>query len=236
MTALGEDMKSRIRESFHGFTNRSDRSLQATMGPSEAGHPCDRRIGLTLAGMPRCNPGMENWASFVGTQVHLGLEGMSQWADAGSGRYATELRVSLPSKYVPGGTLDLLDRQLKAVIDWKVMGRWSLDKLKTEGPNPTYRAQAHLYALGATLAGEEVEHVAIVGMPRENSSLDGMYVWTERYDPARARAALGRVERIGATLDTDPMALEMDNSDCRFCPFYMPGIGGSVDGKCNGRN
>lgn len=242
---------ARIKEMFHAYSNRMDRSQQSTMGPSEAGSPCDRRIAMSLLRLPPVNPGGDNWASFIGTCVHSGLEQMLVWADAGSGRYAAELKVALPSKYVPRGTSDLLDRTLLVIMDWKVMGNWSLNKLRTEGPNPTYRVQAHLYAYGARLKGEKVNDVAIVGLPREASSLEDMYVWTEPYDPAVARDALGRVDKIGATLfpSVGEVAQVMDltsrlkhytehpidNSDCRFCPFHMKGAARSENGVCNGR-
>lgn len=206
---------------------------------------------MSLLRLPPVNPGGDNWASFIGTCVHSGLEQMLVWADAGSGRYAAELKVALPSKYVPRGTSDLLDRTLLVIMDWKVMGNWSLNKLRTEGPNPTYRVQAHLYAYGARLKGEKVNDVAIVGLPREASSLEDMYVWTEPYDPAVARDALGRVDKIGATLfpSVGEVAQVMDltsrlkhytehpidNSDCRFCPFHMKGAARSENGVCNGR-
>lgn len=167
------------------------------------------------------------------------------WADAGSGRYATEQRLTFPSKHVPGGTTDLIDRVLLLVGDHKGMGQWSLDKLKTEGPSQTYRIQAHTYAYGATIRGEKIKHVAIIGWPRDKGNLDDMYVWTEEYDPDLARKALKRVDDIASQLG--PMEPDgewsaargedfpIDNSDCRFCPFYMKGAAKSEGGVCNGR-
>lgn len=253
MTPLGLEITARIKEMFHGYSNRLERNQQQTMGPSEIGTPCDRRIALSLMRYPAVNPGGDNWASFVGTCGHSGMEEMLLWADAGSGRYASEQRLTFPSKHVPKGTTDLIDRVLMYVGDFKFMGQWSLDKLKREGPSRTYRVQAHTYALGAKMRGENVKHVAIIGLPRDKSSLDDMYVWTEEYQPQLAREALLRVDAIGAQLkgctetyglhndgcgcpDTEAVAysLPMDNSDCRFCPFYLKNAA-SRGGYCNGR-
>lgn len=255
MTELGAEIAHRLKEMFHAYSNRMERNQQSTLGPSEIGTPCDRRLALSLMRYSPVNPGGDNWASFVGTCIHTGLEEMLLWADAGSGRYSTEQRLTFPSKHVPKGTTDLIDRVLLVVVDHKGMGQWSLDKLKSQGPSRTYRVQAHTYALGARIRGEAVKHVAIVGWPRDKGSLDDLYVWTEPYDPDIARNALQRVDNIGAQLagctetiglhndgcgcpDTvaAAYALPMDNTDCRFCPFYMKGAARSEGGVCNGRD
>ncbi|MGW0939072.1 hypothetical protein [Streptomyces sp. NPDC002666] len=246
MTPLGLEITARIKEMFHGFSNRMERNQQATLGPSEIGTPCDRRIAMSLMRLPPVNPGGDNWASFVGTMGHEGMGQMLEWANAGSGRYASELRMTSPSKRVPHGTTDLIDRVLLYVGDFKFMGQWSLDKLKTEGPSPTYRVQAHTYAFMASLRGETIKHVAIIGMPRDKSNLDDMYVWTEPYNPQTARDALARVDRIGEQLDElggpdgvpaseVPGQFPIDASDCRFCPFHKPNSS-NLEWGCNGRN
>jgi len=237
MTPKGLEITHRLKEMFHGYTNRMERSQQTTLGPSEIGSPCDRRLAMSLMRMPRVNPGGDNWASFVGTCVHAGLAEMLVWADAGSGRYATELPLTFPNVFVPKGTSDALDRTLLAIWDHKAMGQWSLDKLKTDGPSPTYRVQIHTYGYGARIRGEVVSDVAIVAWPRDKGSLDDLYVWTEPYDPQVARDALTRVDRIGVqvTDGTDPASFPIDNSDCKYCPFYMPGAKNSEGGMCNGR-
>lgn len=240
MTPLGLEITHRLKEMFHGYTNRMERNQQPTLGPSEIGTPCDRRIALSLMRYPTINPGGDNWASFVGTCIHAGLDEMLMWADAGSGRYATEQRLTFPSKHVPKGTTDVIDRVLLLVGDHKGMGQWSLDKLKREGPSRTYRVQAHTYAYGAVMRGEKVKHVAIIGWPRDKGNLDDLYVWTEEYNPDLARKALKRVDDIAERVlveggEQEAYSLPFDNSDCRFCPFYMKNAARSEGGVCNGR-
>lgn len=154
MTDRGREIAARLKETFHAYSNRLERNTQTTLGPSEIGTPCDRRIALSLLRVPPVNPGGDGWASFIGTCVHGGLARMFTWADAGTGRYAVEAPLSFPNAYVPKGTGDLLDRVLLMFLDHKLMGRWSLDKLSTRGPIPTYRVQVHTYAYGARLKGK----------------------------------------------------------------------------------
>lgn len=236
MSEKGKEIAVRLKEIFYAFSNRSssdNRGAQTTLGPSEIGTPCDRRLAMSLMGAPPVNPGGDGWAAFVGTCTHDGLEKMFRWASAQSGRFATEMRVKFPSEFVPHGTADLLDRVHLCLIDHKIMGEYSLKKLREQGPPDHYRVQAHTYALGAVLAGEKVKDVAIVAWPRAGSSLDQMYVWTEPFDRKLAEEAIARVDRIARdafskgqgpyskleVAKTFPVA---DKGECRYCPFSLP--------------
>ncbi len=255
MTVLAEQVAARMKEIFYSFDNRKtsdNRSAQATLGPSEIGTPCDRRLAMSLLGIPAVNPGGDGWAAFVGTCIHAGLAEMFMWADAGTGRFAAEVPLTFPNQHVPGGTSDLLDRVLFMVDDHKAQGRWSLDKLKTQGMTPTQRVQLHTYGYGQRLKGEVVDYVALISWPREASSLADLYVVVEPYDPQIARDALARVDHIAMETDqvstrlgTSPGGLTGDTrlavarefavaDDCKFCPFFAPGDPGMLRG-CNGR-
>lgn len=234
----GREIATRLREMFYAYTNRNasdNRSAQKTLGPSEIGSPCERQIAMKLLGIPPVNP-QEGWAPFVGTAVHAELARMFEWANgAGSGRFVVEMPLSFGSGLVPKGTGDLLDRVLCIFMDHKLMGRYSLSKLVKEGPSPVYRAQVHTYGYGAELAGEKVKYVAIIGWPRQESSLDNLYVHVEPYDRQIALDALKRVERIAASvreirrpdgLGDTPSAMSTAQAfpagdDCKWCPFYL---------------
>lgn len=256
MSDLGKELTARLKELFYAYDNRrseDNRSAQATMGPSEMGTPCDRRLALSLMRMPAVNPGGDGWAAFVGTCIHAGLEQMFLWADAGTGRFAVEQRLEFPSVIVPKGTADLIDRTLFMLDDHKCQGRWSRNKLKSQGPSKTYRVQAHVYAKGARLRGERIDHVAIISWPRDEATLDDLYVWTEPYNPAIADAAFDRVDDVAAEAsrrqaevreiypDADDLevgarvgASFVIADDCRFCPFYLPNARDITRG-CNGK-
>lgn len=232
MSPFAQEIATRMREIFYAYSSRLDRNVQSTLGPSEIGTPCDRRLAMSLLKVPPVNPGGDNWASFVGTCVHEGLARMLLWANGGTGRFATEVPLTFPSVVVPHGTTDAIDRVLLAAMDHKLMGQWSLDKLK-DGPTRTYRVQLHTYAHGLRLAGEHVEHVALIGWPRQGSNLDDLWVWTEPYDPTVARDAFARVHQIhqnvkaGIPWQDFPVA-----NDCRYCPFHLKD--GDNTYACNG--
>jgi hypothetical protein len=255
MDDLGKELTARLKEMFYAYDNRrseDNRSAQATMGPSEMGTPCDRRLALSLMRMPPVNPGGDGWAAFVGTCIHAGLEQMFLWANGGTGRFAVEQRLEFPSTIVPKGTADLIDRTLFMVDDHKCQGRWSRNKLKSTGPSQTYRVQAHVYAYGARLRGERIERVAIFSWPRDEATLDDLYVWTEPYDPQIVKDAFARVDDIAASVEGHLLTLtnkgettELESKaltaeqftvadDCRFCPFYLPNARSITDG-CNGK-
>jgi hypothetical protein len=240
MGDLAKEIATKVKETFYSYSNRKsvdNRSAQTTLGPSEIGTPCDRRLAMSLMGVPPVNAGGDGWAAFVGTCTHTGMAEVYTFADAGTGRYAVELPVFLGVPTVPRGTTDLLDRRDGTVVDWKVMGVYSLKKFKAEGPSPTYRTQAHVYGLGAERGGEKVRNVAVVGLPRAGSSLDEMHVWTEKYDRKFAQDALARVERISNDVqarypatspsDVKPEMLVAETfftaDDCRYCPFHLKG-------------
>ena len=251
MSVMGEQVAAAMRQLFFDYGNRKtddNRSAQTTLGPSEIGTPCDRRLAMSLLGIPAVNPGGDGWAAFVGTAVHAALAAMFEWADAGTGRYAVETPLQFPSALVPKGTADLLDRTLVMVDDHKVQGKWTQNKLRTEGIPPGYRVQLHVYGYGQRLAGETVDYVALISWPREASSLDDLYAVVEPYDPQIARDALARVDRIAAEvqayeteraqwagLDVNAHKLGIAREfpaadDCRFCPFHAPGDPGFTRG------
>lgn len=238
MSERGKEIAVRLKETFYAYTNRNtsdNRSAQKRLGPSEIGTPCDRQVAMKLMGIRPVNP-QEGWAPFVGTAVHRDLAEMFEWANgAGSGRYHTEIRVDLPSELVPRGTLDLYDGVLYMVDDHKLMGRYTLDKLIQEGPSETYRVQLHTYGLGAERAGFKVKEVALIGWPRQESSLDKLYVHVEKYDRKIAERAIARVERIAKQvqeirrpdgLGDTPGAMSTAQTfpagdDCKWCPFHL---------------
>lgn len=235
MSDLAKELATKIKETFYSYSNRKsadNRSAQTTLGPSEIGTPCDRRLAMALMGISAVNAGGDGWAAFVGTCTHVGMAEVYTFADAGTGRYAVELPVFLGIPSVPRGTTDLLDRRDGTVVDWKIMGKYSLDKFKKEGPTKTYRTQGHVYGLGAERAGEKVKNIAIVGLPRAGSSLDEMHVWVEKYDRKFAQAALDRVEEIskrvhGLAVGLGPTmevaATFETGDDCKYCPFHLKG-------------
>ncbi|GAA2618872.1 hypothetical protein SMC26_40410 [Actinomadura fulvescens] len=205
----------------------SARSRQAAIGPSEVGEPCDRRVAYRLLDWPTSNGG-DPWFAIIGTAVHAWLADAFGHARHG-GRWLVEQRVTVR----PGlrGTADLYDTARPTVIDWKVVGKSSLDRYRAHGPSPRYRVQIHLYAAGMVNAGRRVDRVAIAFLPR-SGFLDGAHLWSEPFDPAVVERALARLDAITelvCLLDPEQAPERWSvipaspSSECRFCPFWRPG-------------
>ena len=208
------------------------RSLQAEIGPSEIGHPCNRWLALFFAGAPR-RERKTPWRPAVGTAVH---EHFSAWLhrhnETHGVRYLTDVTVyvgDLCAGRPVFGTLDALDVLTAAVIDLKVPGPTQMKAHKTAagGPerNPTYRVQKHLYGRGAANAGFPVAHVGILRLPAAGELEDA--IWThEPYDEAIAVNALARAGGIAQMVDAlGPDAARMQPTTehyCQGCQFFQP--------------
>ena len=206
------------------------RSLQAAIGPSEVGIPCARRLAYRLLDWPEVNADTDPWASIIGTAVHAWMAETYEAENRrlGRERYLIERTLQITPSLV--GHSDLFDRDLGCVMDWKVVGLDRLKEYRRKGPGEQYRTQAHIYGLGQQLAGERVEHVAVVFLPR-GGRIDGLHVWTEPYDSAVAVEAIRRLATIRDLVHTiDPEAnpntwalLPTADAYCAFCPYYLPG-------------
>lgn len=216
------------------------RSRQVSIGPSEAGTPCARRLAYRLLEVEPSNTGSDPWAAIVGTSVHAWLADAFTAANDRDGddrqRWHTEISVELPT-YMRG-TVDLYDAKTGTVIDHKVLGATSLKKFKADGPSEQYRTQVHLYATGLRITGANVQHVGIVAWSRSGQLKDAAY-WSEPYDEARAEQCLQRLDALRQTtgllgrgaLPLIPTA----DAHCTYCPFYLPGVT-DVEDACAGHD
>lgn len=216
------------RDLAEGITNgivNHPRSLQQRIGPSELGMPCEHCLAAKLAGWTEARDAA--WLPTVGTAVHAWL------ADEFSGtpRWLVETRVDVGElNGVPiTGSADLFDLTTATVVDWKIVGRPTLQTVKREGgPSDQYRTQAHLYGRGFVRAGHDVKRVAIAYLYR-NGFTPEPYVWTEPYDEGVALAALERATGVLRTLDAvheaggdvDAYVTSLPRAPrCYSCPRY----------------
>lgn len=232
-TLLGRELLDEIRRSI----DEHPRSQQIQIGPSEVGHPCARRIGYKLLGMPE-RPGPPNWKATVGTYCHSGLEDVfdtfnQRTAIAESDMLGQERFLIEETLYCGQigpqpllGHCDLYDRVTNTVVDWKTCGPTQLKKYKTNGPGEQYRAQAHIYGRGWALRGFPVQRVAVMFLPRNGELAEAIW-WTEPYDEQIALAAMQRAEGIAIATNTlGPAALAgLPTADtwCSLCPFFRSG-------------
>ncbi|MGI5155787.1 hypothetical protein [Microbispora sp. CA-102843] len=233
LTGLAAEIAAHVTHVIKSANNNAPRSRQRSIGPSEIGTPCVRRLAYKLLDWdPKPNSDTDPWAAIVGTAVHAWLEhtfGAANYAlPDGRPRYVLERRVAADAKLV--GSSDLLDRYFRCVIDWKVPGATAMTEYrKKQDPGLTYRVQAHTYGLGYANAGEDIEHVAIVFLPR-SGRLDGIWVWTEPFQPILAQAALQRRDNVLQTVAAlDPEANPANwalfptaDAYCTYCPWFLP--------------
>ena len=215
------------------------RTLQKAIGPSEIGHPCQRRLGYKLLSAPDMNKNQGvGWKPFIGTCVHHELEGVfadnnlfyRTWFSEDHDRWLGESKVNVGALgYGPDGTdieghSDLYDRVTCGVIDWKIVGPNPLKNYKAHGPGQQYRTQAHAYGRGFVRRGLPVDYVMIVFLPRNGELMPDTHIWFEPYDESVALAGLERVNAIKTVTDTLGRAglahLKTADAYCYRCPFF----------------
>jgi hypothetical protein len=221
--------------------NSSARSQQATIGPSELGGLCDRRIAYRIAGAPPVNDHTDPLPAIVGTAIHSWLERAINLFQAKHfmDRWLTELTVH-PDPLVVGHC-DLYDKELEMVVDFKTVSPTKLKAWKSGGPPESYKNQVSLYAMGAIKAGLPVRRVALIAIPRAGFLSDAR-VWTDHYDPARAQGLLDRLYGVGKALidQGEDMSVAsipaVAGAECTYCPWLRPGSDPANLSGCPGNN
>lgn len=243
LEGVAGELATMVIDTIKNAATYAPRSQQVSVGPSELGTPCTRRLGYRATDhQPKPNSDTDPWPATVGTAVHTWLaDTFTTWnTQLGEQRWLVEQRIWLPGG-IPGNC-DLFDRWHGTVIDWKTTGNDALAKYRKNGPGAQYRTQAHLYGLGMQLAGEQPADVAIVFLPR-SGRLDGLHVWAEPYDPQVAVDALKRYQAVRdfhAAFDPEKQGgrwalLPTADAYCTYCPWFLPGSADLSQG-CPGHN
>ncbi|MGH7252855.1 MAG: hypothetical protein ACREIE_03545 [Nitrospiraceae bacterium] len=238
---IGRRLLSDLTDVIRWTDDHSARSQQATIGPSELGVACDRRIAYRLAGAPEINTWMDPWPAIVGTAIHTWLEkAVSSFQAAHHmSRWQTEITVH-PDPLVVGHC-DLYDSELKIAVDFKTVSPSKLKQWQTSGPSETHKDQVSLYARGLIAVGKPVDWVALVAFPR-SGWLNDAQVWIEGYDPTRGQRVLDRMYGIADTLINqgewhDFAAIPASpGGDCAYCPWYRGGCGQADLSGCPGNS
>lgn len=238
---LAEGLKRDLTNAILWADGNSARSRQVTLGPSELGAACDRKVAYGLANTPSINAFTDPWPAIVGTSIHAWLEkalaSYQQYHQMD--RWLTELTVQ-PDPLVTGH-LDLYDRAVRAVVDWKTLGVQKMREWKKTGPPEKYINQVQLYGKGAILKGLPVEKVILIGIPRAGL-LSDMTICVYDYDEGMAQTALDRMYSIARKVieigaDTNDLRMEQieaqpERGDCQWCPWYdMKGWGAGCSGN-----
>jgi hypothetical protein len=213
----------------------SERALQVSIGPSEIGLDCERRLAMTLMHEPKVpGTGGDPWPSIVGTAGHAWLDKAFQRANQKLGyiRWLTEATVPVSGSIK--GHVDLYDILLQLVLDHKLVGVDKMREYRRNGPSSQYRVQAHTYGKGFKNLGLPVKDVAIAFYSRGGLILPektGLYVWTEPFNETVADTALARLDVLTqCTVDLDvenhperyALIPKTPGHDCTYCPYFKP--------------
>jgi hypothetical protein len=190
------------------------RSLQQSIGWSQIGLECDRRLLHHLRGTPVVNfP--DPLLAVVGTGIHSVLAEYYRRLDAGTGRYLVEQPVLWQG--VPG-TADLHDRRRRTTVDWKTAPKSKVAHYRSQGPRKAQVVQVMGYGAALAAAGETVDHVALAYVPTDGKLTD-LYVWRAPLDVEIAQRAVLRLADVAA----QPLpAVPSPGPLCTWCPFYRP--------------
>lgn len=231
-----QDVLEVIKAAMNGYSTPVPGGLTPTSpGASALGTECERKLGHRLAfGKSPFEP---SWPAQVGTAVHTWLEDVftkdGRTLPDGSPRWRSGYWITDPIT-CPIDLFDVLDGRM---IDFKVVGKTTLDKARRGKVAEKYTTQAHLYGLGMQRDGYDVRTVALLFLPSSGKLADAAW-WEADYDPAVAWAALARRDKIRAMLDAvrsigveDAEArvlalLDIAEDYCGSCPArgtYCPG-------------
>lgn len=236
---IGQSVLEDLTDIIRWTDNNSTRSLQTTIGPSELGTDCDRKIAYRIAGTAETNSWMDPLPAIVGTSVHHWLEkAITKFQQVHHmDRFETELTVH-PDPLVTGHC-DLYDRDQHLVLDFKTVSPTKLKTWKSKGPSEQHKGQVQLYARGLIATGRPVSRVALMAVPR-SGWLRECQIWVDDYRPEVAQAALDRLYAIadqllamGETIDFEQVPAE-PGQECAYCPWYRGGSGSADLSGCAG--
>jgi hypothetical protein len=209
-----------IRDAIWTGAATSSRSLQASIGASEIGNPCDRRKAYRSVVAPPVNfPDPQR--ALIGTGLHEALSAIFVRLDGGTHRYLVESQLTY--RGIPG-TADLFDRRRGVVIDWKSSTKAKIRQIRADGPQQQYVVQAQFYGAALAATGEHVREVALAFVPLDGTLAD-IYVWRADLDTAVADAWIDAYLMVAdMTRDLGPGAITARPSRlCPWCPWYRPG-------------
>ena len=173
------------------ITRKTDRDKQKKVGPSEIGNPCVQCLGRALVGERREQEfSLYPW---IGTAVHYFMENET-FPEA---EHERRLYVGTIEGYGDiAGTTDMWYAKEGAAVDWKIVGLKKIKQYRSGGVPQQYRFQAMLYGMGLFLAGEPIEKIAIVFIPRDSGNVKDIWVYEEAWSQEMAEHALARAQAV----------------------------------------
>lgn len=222
---LADELKRELCQVITDAGTYSPRSRQVSIGPSELGEECTRKLAYKLLDWEKVNvTSSGSWAAQVGTAIHSHLEGIF----SGTEKYQTETRVKIRGNLA--GTIDLFHAERNMVLDWKTKSPTGVKEKKSQGASKKEIIQVMTYAFGKVKEGVPVEYVGLVFLPTGGQIAD-MYIELHKYDEQIVIDALARIDNVYTLLSTidveaNPAMWEhipaVTSRMCIYCPYYKP--------------
>lgn len=198
---ITERRRTLVQAVTSAITERTERDLQHSIGPSEIGNPCQLCVGRSLA---RRYPGL--WGStplqqsssfslkaWVGTAIHRNLEESLRLP--GAVKEQTVHITHLDDYGDIQGHADLVWEH--TVLDYKSSDKSKIQRIQLNGPPWRYIAQINLYAYGLTQHHDyPVDQVCLYFLPRDSNRIRDIFPLFMDYRADYAALALHRLERI----------------------------------------
>jgi len=154
--------------------------------------------------------------SLLGIGLHEVFRDLFHRLDGGSTRFMTETYVQYRGIV---GQLDLYDRYLRTLFDWKTCSKSRLNGYRKDGSPAHYRVQTNTYAAALIEDGMPVEQVAVVYLPRDGA-LSAMHVDVNPPDRKVVDVAIDRVDALRGKSPQNVTAVP--DRWCGYCAHYNP--------------
>jgi hypothetical protein len=223
---LADELKRELCKVITDAGIYSPRSKQVSIGPSELGEECTRKLAYKLLDWEKVNESSGgSWAAQVGTAIHSHLENIFS---ANPEIYETETRVQVR----PGlkGTVDLFHNGRFMVIDWKTKSPTGIKEKRSQGASVKEITQVNTYAYGKVQEGKRVDYVCLIFVPTGGLITD-MYIEIHPYNEQIVLDALKRLDSVYELLST----VDVEKSPamwqvipavtsrlCIYCPYFKP--------------
>ena len=226
LVLLADELKRELCQVITDAGIYSPRSKQVSIGPSELGEECTRKLAYKLLDWDKVNISSSgSWAAQVGTALHSHLEGIfSQQPE----KYATETRVKIRGNLA--GTVDLFHNERKMVLDWKTKSPTGIKEKRASGASEKEIIQVMTYAYGKVKEGTAVDYVGLVFLPTGGQVSD-MYIELHKYDEQIVNRALERIDNVYTLLSTvdvesNPSMWQhipsVPSRMCMYCSYFKP--------------
>lgn len=225
LVLLADELKRELCQVITDAGAYSPRSRQVSIGPSELGEECTRKLAYKLLDCEKVNTSSSgSWAAQVGTAIHSHLEQIF----SGNEKYETESRVEIRAGLK--GTVDLFHAERNMVLDWKTKSPTGVKEKRSQGASKKEIIQVMTYAYGKVKEGTKVDYVGLVFLPTGGQVSD-MYIELHKYNEKYVTDALERIDNVYTLLSTidveaNPAMWQhipaLPSRMCMYCPYFQP--------------